>query len=449
MTPIDDELRAALQGRAAALAPSPDALAGIERRASRIRRTRIGTAVAASALAVSAIAVAVPVLQGAMSAGPETRRFATTPPSPTAPAASPYVLDPDAPWTYRGDDLSLLGPGTLRTIETELGVKRGASSVTLTPLWGQVYEPSQQFTLVYLAAVDGELRWGVSQTPTESGPEYLVDEPLPEPAYALAAALPGDEGGRLVVVADPDVGGLNYSADGTDEAISAMQELEPGVATVFLGAGSPDDFLSVVDRSGDEVHRSPVPEVVAAAQPSGQPLTVLDPENPWEVRGDPSLVTAGQLKALGQDWATRNGIDAEVEIRPLFVQRWAVDAGLEVVYLVRSGDGPWTWGVASLGEGGWWWYAENEITDPLSALVATLPGEPGEERVLVVGAPSTGGAVHATPGAGFEPMDALAPGIFVTAVPAGAGGSWGLLGGDGDLDDPVAQGEVPPFQNAG
>ena len=444
MTPIDDELRAALQGRASALAPAPDPLAGIERRAKRIQRTRIGAAVAASALAVSAIAVAVPALQNATSSGPDVPPFATAPASPTPAADSPYVLDPDAPWTYRGDDLELLGPGTLATIEVELAGKRGASDVELTPLWGQVYEPSQQFTLVYLAEVDGELRWGVSQTPTESGPEFLVDEALPDPAYALAAALPGDEVGRLVVVAAPQTT-LEYGPDGAS-GFTEMFELENGVGTIALeGDPTTDSYRVLVD--GRELHRDSAP-AVAASTPV-EPVTVLDPENPWEVRGDPSLVTDGQLEALGEDWATRNGIDALVEIRPLFVQRWEVDAGIEVVYLVRSGDGPWTWGVASLGEGGWWWYAEHEITEPLSALVATLPGDEGSERLLVVGAPSTGGAVRSEGGADVEPMADLAPGVFVTSVQPGAGGTWKLLDGDGDLDRPVAEGDIPPFQNAG
>ena len=445
MTPIDDELRAALQGRASALAPSPDPLAGIERRAKRIQRTRIGAAVAASALAVSAIAVAVPALQSATSSGPDTPPFATAPASPT-PDASPYALNPQEPWDYRGADLELLGPGTLKTIETELGVKRGASDVQLTPLFGQVYEPSQQFTLVYLAEVDGELRWGVSETPTDSGPEFLLDEPLPDPTYALAAALPGDEVGRLYVVAAPGTV-ADYGPDGGSE-FTRMTPLADGVGIIGL-EGDPTSDVYKVSAAGEEIHRAPAPAVQVPEQPAGGPDTVLDPEDPWEVRGDPSLVTDGQLEALGEDWAKRNGIDALVEIRPLFVQRWEVDAGVEVVYLVRSGDGPWTWGVASLGEGGWWWYAEHEITDPLSALVATLPGDEGTERLLVVGAPSTGGAVHAADGSDFEPMADLAPGVFVTAVEPGGDGRWKLLDGDGDLDRPVAEGDVPPFQNAG
>lgn len=441
MTPIDDELRAALQGRVSALAPSPDPLAGIERRAQRIRRTRIGAAVAASALAVSAIAVAVPALQGGTSSGPETPRFATTAPSPAA-SASPYALDPAAPWDYRGADLELLGPGTLKTIETELGVRRGATNVELTPLFGQVWEPSQKFELFFLAEVDGEYRWGISETPNDGGPEFLLDVPLTE-QYALAAALPGDEVPRLYVVASPDAGPIYYGSVEANESL--MTSVKPGVAVAALERDIGADYYRVL-ADGEELVQADAPN---PAPTPVRPATVLDPENPWEVRGDPSLVTDGQLEALGEDWATRNGIGALVEIRALFVQRWEVDAGIEVVYLVRSGDGPWTWGVASLGEGGWWWYAENEITDPLSALVATLPGDEGAERLLVVGAPSTGGAMRSEGGADVEPMADLAPGVFVTPIAPGAEGSWKLLDGDGDLDDPVAQGDIPPLQNAG
>ncbi|MDP9435273.1 MAG: hypothetical protein M3P93_08815, partial [Actinomycetota bacterium] len=55
MPPIDDELRAALAGRAAMLAPPADPMAGIERRARSIRRRRTGASVAGTALAVLAV----------------------------------------------------------------------------------------------------------------------------------------------------------------------------------------------------------------------------------------------------------------------------------------------------------------------------------------------------------------------------------------------------------
>ena len=455
MSPIDDELRAALHGRASALAPAPDPLAGIERRAKQIRRNRIGASVAASALAVAAIAVAVPALQSATSSGPDRNvpDVAATPSVEPSPTSSPYALDPLDPWAYRGADLELLGPGTLDTIEREFGIKHGTNDVELTPLFGQVYEPSQQFTLFFLASVDGESRWGVSETPTESGPEFLVDEALLSPAMALAAALPGDEVPRLMVVADPAVDEIAYGADASEQ-FRTMTPLANGVGIIAL-EGDPATDRYLVFVGGEEVHRAPAPDL-AVEDPnppydtSFDPAVALDPENPWEVRGDPSLVTDGQLEALGEDWATRNGIDAEVEIVPLYVQRYEVDAGIEVVYLVRSGDGPWTWGVASLGEGGWAWYAESEITQPLTALAAALPGDEGDERLLVVAAPSMGGGMYAADGSAFDPMVDLAPGVFVTSISPGDGDdAYKVLDGDGDIDNPVVEASAPDFQNAG
>ena len=448
MSPIDDELRAALHGRASALAPAPDPLAGIERRARQIRRNRIGASLAASALAVAAIAVAVPALQSATSSGPD-RNVPDVAATPSAePTTSQYALNPLDPWAYRGADLELLGPGTLDTIEREFGIRHGTNDVQLTPLFGQVYDPSQQFTLFFLASVDGESRWGVSETPNEGGPEFLVDEALAEPAMALAAALPGDEVPRLVVVADPAVDEISYGA-GAGEQFRTMTPLANGVGILALEGDQATDRYLVFVR-GEEVHRAPAPDPAASEQPTGEPAAFLDPENPWEVRGDPSLVTDGQLEALGEDWASRNGIDAEVEIVPLYVQRYEVDAGVEVVYLVRSGDGPWTWGVAALGEGGWAVYAESEILQPLPALAAALPGAEGNERLLVVAAPSMGGGMYAADGSAFDPMEDLAPGVFVTDITPGDGDdAYKVLDGDGDIDNPVVEASAPDFQNAG
>ena len=59
----------------------------------------------------------------------------------------------------------------------------------MTPLFAQVWEPSQQLEVVFLAEVDGAYRWGVAQA-SESGPEFLWDAELAPRTVALAAALP-------------------------------------------------------------------------------------------------------------------------------------------------------------------------------------------------------------------------------------------------------------------
>ena len=121
MSPVDDELRAALRARATVVTPSPDPLAGIERRAARMRRNRVAASVAASALAVAAIATAFPLLAGSVGQGPDVPRLASTAPSP-APSPSPspvattpaYALDPSSPWPYRGVPSQSSGGATSR-----------------------------------------------------------------------------------------------------------------------------------------------------------------------------------------------------------------------------------------------------------------------------------------------------------------------------------------------
>ena len=89
-----------------------------------------------------------------------------------------------------------------RSIAAEYGARHGGAGALLTPLWGQVDEPSGRSEMVFLATVGTEDRWGVVRS-SESGAEFVVDEPLPDQVLALAAVLPGDEVARLVVVALP------------------------------------------------------------------------------------------------------------------------------------------------------------------------------------------------------------------------------------------------------
>jgi hypothetical protein len=446
MSPIDDELRAALRGRAQVLAPSPDPMAGIEARAKRLQRNRIGVAMAGSALAVAAVAAVVPALQST-STQPAPPNVASAEPS-SAPVleTTGFALDPAAPWDYRGDrELAVQGDVDAYTVQWSAQHRLLTDEVELVPLFGH-RDRSGTPEVVYLATVTatGERWWGVAHA-TESGPELRVDQRLPQRALALAAALPDD---RLLVVASPAVGGLSYGPDAGSE-YSAMQELAAGVAQVDLAGEAATDSYRVVDRQGRELHRAPAPDPVQAPVDEAQPPTALDPAQPWAVRGDPSLVTSGQLDALGEDWAQRHGLPG-AQVTPLYVQRYEVDAGLEVVYLVRSGDGPWSWGVSTLGEGGWSWYADNPLAGTTTALAAALPGDEGAERLLVVGAPSLGGAVYAADGRSYEPMTDLGPGVFIGPVaPGDADDRFKVLDGDGDLDDPVFEGPAPNFQNAG
>jgi hypothetical protein len=311
MTPLDDELRSMFRNRAGTVAPAPDPLGGIEQRAKRMRRNRVGASVAGAALAVAAIAVAVPSLVPDREAG----QVATTP-TPSAspgPDLPPTALNPLSPWAYRGDDLSLLGPGTLDTIKREYGSKHGATSIELTPLYGKVYGPSQQFELVFLADVTaadgvGQYFWGVSTTPTDAGPVFLADEPLAEPALALMAALPGDAAARLLVVAAPGSGAVEYASDGENfrdiqiklmveqfGSPSTQVETTTGIGLTALVGDTSKDVVRVLDGQGGLAHpifEGPAPDYAG-------PTSTTDTTKPgnyveWQTRGAVDARTESQ-----------------------------------------------------------------------------------------------------------------------------------------------------------
>lgn len=338
MSPIDDELRATLHGRAQALAPSPDPLAGIERRAKKIRRNRTAVAVAGSALAVAMIAVAVPALQSATSSGPEVPQFATAGPSAEAEVGtSPYALDPRSPWTFRG---TAVDEGSRATVQREYATLRQGAEVLVTPLFAQVYEPSQQLEVVFLAEVDGRYRWGVAQS-SESGPEFLWDEPLPEPALALAAALPGDEVPRLLVVAAPEVDEMAYGPVGATEH-SPMALIDDGVAVTPLeGERDADSYLVFV--ADEQVHRADAPDPADEQLPGQTDRDAdaasygLDLSDPWPFRGvgDPTTLAADDERLFRQTKTTR--ASQQWSTRPLYAAR--SDGGVEYLFMLHTAPG--------------------------------------------------------------------------------------------------------------
>jgi hypothetical protein len=353
MSPIDDELRSTLASRADEVTLSPEFFTGVERRARRMRRNRIAASVAGSALAVAAIAVAVPAVSSSVTM--ETGQQATTPseaptlepptsepPTPEPPSfdANPFGLNPADPWEYRGDD-AVLGNGNLETFTREWGVQHGfdEGDVTFTPLYGELFEPSGAVTVVFLAeGPDLGPRWGVVQS-SESGPEFLLDVPLLEGTTALPAALPGDEVARLMVIAAPQVGQIEYAADGVEYA--PMESLAAGVAITPLEGDPQSDRIRVLNGDGDLDNpvyegpaRSPATEP-SALLPAEEELAdrtssyAFDPGRPWEFRGDPAV--RDELRPAAEELFNQQSRRAAVQQHiPLFAQR--SDTG--VAYLV-------------------------------------------------------------------------------------------------------------------
>jgi len=157
-----------------------------------------------------------------------------------------------------------LGTGFLDTVTREYATKRGVreDAVSLTPLWGQAYAPTELPELAFVATVDGASRWGVVEA-GHSGPEFLIDEPLPSPAVVLAGVLPGGDGvDQLVVLAAPEVVTLQYNPDRTSKYVP-LAELAPGVGIVQLVGDTSTATFRVLDPSDVTLVRAAVSELAA------------------------------------------------------------------------------------------------------------------------------------------------------------------------------------------
>ncbi|MDT7551007.1 MAG: hypothetical protein QOE84_3401, partial [Actinomycetota bacterium] len=351
MSPLDDELRALFQERADVLAPSADPMAGIERRAKRMRRNRVAASVAGTALAVAAIAVAVPSLvpgrDGAASQlGSTPSPSVVASPSP-AHSYGPNELDPQHPWTYRGDS-SLLVYGNITTLLREWQIRHPGS--VINPVFGQVYAPTKAPEIVFVSHAPGEDRWGVSTT-TESGTEFLVDELLPVPSTALMAVLPGERAPRLLILAGPATGQISYAADGTN--FQAIPGVEPGVAFVPLQGDTTHDRVQVLDGNGNI--DAPVFEGAApdASTNTPSPAAGSAPANAleWAPRG--ATPAPALLEQATTAFATSLGAKRQdVEARVLYAG--TDKAGADYVFLQAwmRGELAHTFGFVSDGKGG-------------------------------------------------------------------------------------------------
>ncbi|MCU1675222.1 MAG: hypothetical protein JWN77_3335 [Frankiales bacterium] len=319
MSPIDDELRSMFSSRADVLAPAADPLAGIERRAKRMRRNRVVASIAGTALAVSAAAVAVPALMpesGSRSeVVPATSADPSVAPSPSRNAAFPAAgLDPGAPWGYRGDPALIAGDNVASLQQEWRAVDHPTS--TVTPLYGHVYEPSGRTEIVFLASGKGVYTWGLA-TSGDAGWKFPFHETFEAGATALLAALPGDEVPRLLVVAAPSTGEIGYATSG--KAFSSLPMPYPGIAFRGLEGDTSADAVRVLDGDGDEsnpVFEGPAPDPGSGGNDGGVPAATT-PDNlvPWPTRGaavDPALWDKALTAFAAGVGAKRDDVEGKV-----------------------------------------------------------------------------------------------------------------------------------------
>lgn len=450
MKPLDDELRAVLSSRADSLPLVSDPIAGIERRARRMRRNRVAASIAGTALAVTVVAVAVPALTTGGSTESLPTVATSTTPEPSAVAASPYALDPARPWGYRGDS-SMYDDGSFATFQREWAVRHPGSQ--LLPLLGQVYEPSAAFELVFVGRNDstGEARWGVVQS-SESGPEFLLDEPLEDGTTALPAALPGDEVARLLVTAAPEVGEIQYRAE-TAAPYVGMASIAEGVGITPLEGDPATDRLRILDPDGDVVFEGPAPEP-AATPPAGAgegpgtdslpPLTPPSNVVDWPVRGtvDNELFSQALRAFARETGAAPEAVDAKVlyagsrdDRHVMLLQAWTRGEDARTFgYVEAAGEE-----LTRLGK----------FTAPGPAVLALLvPADAvslATDLLLVVPEPAAGQVLYSADGSS-EPQPVADQGteaaVLIDRAPGTSGDRLLVLDGNGDPDRPIYRGTV-------
>lgn len=294
MSPLDDELRRAMSERALRVQPAADPLADIERRARQIRRTRLACLALGVTVLVAGSAIAVPTLIEATGTenAPEVRL--TTVPEPSAvptpdrpptpaPTSRPAgTLDPADPWPYRGE----------RSVRTDFLAQVQAAwegehpDSTVSPLFGRVYEPSQQPELVFVASGPDGNWWGFAQRTTSVGSTEPVaritqQQKLSAGATALVTVLGADGGGSTVlVVAAPDSRGIFYAPTGGAQQTPMAMPVEgvTGVGIAFRDGDLSRDRVRVVAANGATVYD----QAIAPASAAVTPANLL----PWPQRGD-------------------------------------------------------------------------------------------------------------------------------------------------------------------
>jgi hypothetical protein len=273
MTPLDDELRRTLSSRAATLAPSPDPLAGIEARASRIRRLRVAGAMAGAAVAVAAVALAVPSLvpDRASKAQPGAS------PAPGAPPANAMLQSSDQVGVPTA-------PGTSRVVDAWRARHPGNGTVYVITLLDGRQDSTPPVTYAILEVWrDGDPASAVVAQDTTTTPVLVRDDVLPASSPLIDGVVGGSQQPLVVYALADGVNALDY--DRGDGRITHVATFP-----------SPGHLSGIFDRTGPDGAR----DTVTANYTDGRTVTQVvwlvpnDDHQPpanlvsWIFRGDAS-----------------------------------------------------------------------------------------------------------------------------------------------------------------
>lgn len=406
MSPLNDELRAALSSRTDSLSPSPDLFAGVERRATRMRRQRVAAAVAGSALAVTALGLGGPMLAGSLTS------IADGPLDQAAPQnVDDFALDPANPWPYRGDIVvqAPVEPVAKAVWAEQQGVPE--DEVRLSLLYGTLPGPPDLALGVYVAsAADGRASWGLVRA-DRRGVVILLDAALepgtvPTP-IALPVVLPGEEVQSLLIVAAPQTQ-VQYCPvlggpcdDGGEQ----------GIAVVPLDGDRSGHGYRVIAPDGRLLDEGLAPygeikgEREGAEGPAGVDTAdyALDLSEPWAYRGPDGLARRPDLASTDEQLFTRGGSGrSSWSSRPLAAVE--LDDGLRV--LVAWHATPNEPAVVTTT-----WQRQDEAPQQSEQVTTTdtvllqsfVPSADGSGLLLALASPRVGAVETTVPGAG-EPV---------------------------------------------
>lgn len=386
MSPLDDELRAAFSARAGLLEPSPDPLAGIERRARSIQRRRVAASVAGTALAVSVLAVAVP----AVLTGPTQDRddvvTATQPPTLTPPAPPTSVADrpgnaldwPSRPLTAEDDTALREWATTQRSTATPRGevLHRAA-----TPLGDEV--------VAYQLWLPGERAHTVVAQSGEGGPVVLRSSEAVPGQTTVDAVVAGGETPYVLVVGQPGTTQVQYAADG--DSFADVPTADRAALFARTGPDGPaPDRIRLLGPDGQPTRPASIWAGPAEGEPGaareGGPANRLD----WPTRGDadPALVREAEAAFARELGRTGQAVRSEV----LFGGRDDDGRAYVLLQAWTQGDDAYTLGYTT-GPGREPRLALRGKTEPDAPVLAVLvPAGPGQTTDTLVLVPRPGTA---------------------------------------------------------
>jgi hypothetical protein len=438
MTPLDDELRSTLTRRADLLTASPDPLAGIEARVSRIRRRRAALAVSGAVAVVAAVALAVPALVPDRATRVQPGTTVTAAPG-ALPANALDTGDERGELVVAGKDKvadawvkahAATGPVYALTLLT-------ATQLTTPPLPYAILEIWQQ----------GGPAYAVVAQDTDTKPVLVRDSPLSPDAVLIDGVVTAADGKPFVVYTlAQSVTWLGY--DKGDGNLHGGAFPPGGSSSGILDRTGPygaRDSLTARLTDGTSVTEAVWTEPIDDYAPPANVLT-------WEPRGDATESPA--VSELAQRFAQALGRSPEgVGYRALYVG--ATDSGVRYTFgqaWFRGDQQAYTVSLATGGTHGDVFFL-GPVTPKqpwgLAFLLGDLPGT-STDLLVVVPRPGTGQLSYAPHATGsFTPiangrsdLDGIG---YVTRAKDATDDRLQSLDGDGNLDRPLYEGPVAPL----